>query len=206
MIAVEGQVFHDPEADAALIDTLRASLDPAKVVVHELDTDVNDPSFALAMAEQAPRADEGGTMTEAGGTRAAARPGRRGRADHRRGRRHRPLGQVRRGGRHRPDHHLQLRPLPDGGSRVARGAAALRRRQRDRRRHGARGAAGRQAHPRARGRLRHRSVPADGRLPRRAAAHRLQRRAELPDRRALRRHDPHRTSRRRGWATGSRWT
>ncbi len=52
MIAVEGQVFHDPEADAALIDTLRASLDPARVVVHELDTDVNDPSFALAMADR----------------------------------------------------------------------------------------------------------------------------------------------------------
>jgi uncharacterized protein (UPF0261 family) len=52
MIAVEGQVFHDPEADAALIDTLRASIDTSKVVVHELDTDVNDPSFALAMADR----------------------------------------------------------------------------------------------------------------------------------------------------------
>jgi predicted TIM-barrel enzyme len=43
---------------------------------------------------------------------------------------HRHLGQVRRGGRRRPDHHLQLRPLPDGGPRLAGRAAALRRRQR----------------------------------------------------------------------------
>ena len=35
------------------------------------------------------------------------------------GRRHRALGQVRRGGRRRPDHHLQLRPLPDGRARLA---------------------------------------------------------------------------------------
>jgi len=51
-IATEGQVFHDPEADAALFETLRAELDPAKVVVHELDLDVNDPAFALAMADR----------------------------------------------------------------------------------------------------------------------------------------------------------
>jgi uncharacterized protein (UPF0261 family) len=52
MIATEGQVFHDPEADAALFDTLRAEIYPAKVVVHELDTDVNDVTFALAMANR----------------------------------------------------------------------------------------------------------------------------------------------------------
>jgi uncharacterized protein (UPF0261 family) len=51
-IATEGQVFHDPEADAALFETLRAELDPAKVVIHELDTDVNDPTFARAMADR----------------------------------------------------------------------------------------------------------------------------------------------------------
>jgi uncharacterized protein (UPF0261 family) len=50
MIATEGQPFHDPLADAALIDTLRERLDRSRVVVHELDTDVNDPAFATAMA------------------------------------------------------------------------------------------------------------------------------------------------------------
>ena len=52
VIATEGQVFHDPEADAALFDDAARGARPAKVVVHELDTDVNDPSFALAMANR----------------------------------------------------------------------------------------------------------------------------------------------------------
>ena len=49
------------------------------------------------------------------------------------------------------------------------GHAALRRRQRDRHRHGPRGAAGRGGDAGARRRLRHRSVPADEGVPRRAA-------------------------------------
>ena len=52
MIAVEGQPFYDPEADAALIATLRERIDPSRVVVHEVDADVNDPAFARAMAER----------------------------------------------------------------------------------------------------------------------------------------------------------
>ncbi len=52
MIAVEGQVFHDPEADEALLSTLRERIDTSKVEVHELDADVNDPVFALAMANR----------------------------------------------------------------------------------------------------------------------------------------------------------
>ncbi|MDH5333158.1 MAG: Tm-1-like ATP-binding domain-containing protein, partial [Thermoleophilia bacterium] len=52
MIAVEGQVFHDPEADDALLSTLREHLDTSKVEVHEVDADVNDPEFALAMANR----------------------------------------------------------------------------------------------------------------------------------------------------------
>jgi len=52
VIATEGQVFYDPEADAALFETLRAEVDPAKVVLHELELDVNDPEFALAMANR----------------------------------------------------------------------------------------------------------------------------------------------------------
>ena len=52
MIATEGQVFHDPEADEALFSTLREELDTSKVEVHELELDVNDPEFALAMANR----------------------------------------------------------------------------------------------------------------------------------------------------------
>ena len=62
VIATEGQVFHDPEADAALFETLRAELDPAKVVVHELDTDVNDPTLRARDGESTPRAHRGETM------------------------------------------------------------------------------------------------------------------------------------------------
>ena len=51
MIAVEGQPFHDPAADEALVSALREELDPS-VEVRELDTDVNDPAFAAAMAER----------------------------------------------------------------------------------------------------------------------------------------------------------
>jgi uncharacterized protein (UPF0261 family) len=50
LIATEGQVFRDPEADQALFDALRETLDPG-VDVRELDTDVNDPAFARAMAD-----------------------------------------------------------------------------------------------------------------------------------------------------------
>ena len=51
-IATEGQVFHDADADRALFDTIRAIVDPAKVEVHEVEADVNDPTFALAMANR----------------------------------------------------------------------------------------------------------------------------------------------------------
>jgi uncharacterized protein (UPF0261 family) len=52
MIATEGQVFHDAEADEALFETLRELVDTSKVEVHEIDADVNDPAFALAMADR----------------------------------------------------------------------------------------------------------------------------------------------------------
>jgi uncharacterized protein (UPF0261 family) len=51
MIAVEGQPFHDPEADEALVGALREGIDPS-VDVRELDTDINDPAFAEAMAHR----------------------------------------------------------------------------------------------------------------------------------------------------------
>jgi len=51
MIAVEGQPFHDAAADEALVGALREHLDPS-VDVRELDTDINDPAFAQAMADR----------------------------------------------------------------------------------------------------------------------------------------------------------
>jgi uncharacterized protein (UPF0261 family) len=49
-IDVEGQPFHDPKADDALLGGLRETLDG--VETHEVDTDVNDPEFAVAMADR----------------------------------------------------------------------------------------------------------------------------------------------------------
>jgi uncharacterized protein (UPF0261 family) len=51
MIAVEGQPFHDPAADAALREGLRETLAP-EVEVHESPFDVNDERFAVAMADR----------------------------------------------------------------------------------------------------------------------------------------------------------
>jgi uncharacterized protein (UPF0261 family) len=50
LIDTAGQVFHDPTADDALIQALRDNLAP-QVVVREVDTDINDPAMATAMAE-----------------------------------------------------------------------------------------------------------------------------------------------------------
>jgi uncharacterized protein (UPF0261 family) len=51
-IDIEGQPFHDADADAALFAALREGLDASKVEVHEVDADVNDPAFATAMADR----------------------------------------------------------------------------------------------------------------------------------------------------------
>jgi len=51
MIDVEGQPFYDADADAALFAALRETLADS-VEVHELDTDINDPEFAVAMADR----------------------------------------------------------------------------------------------------------------------------------------------------------
>jgi uncharacterized protein (UPF0261 family) len=51
MIAIEGQPFYDPMADDALFSAVREGLSPS-VELHELDTDINDPAFALAMANR----------------------------------------------------------------------------------------------------------------------------------------------------------
>ncbi|MFZ1996277.1 MAG: Tm-1-like ATP-binding domain-containing protein [Solirubrobacteraceae bacterium] len=49
MIAVEGQPFHDPEADRALLEGLRETLSE-DVEVHEVDAAINDDAFADATA------------------------------------------------------------------------------------------------------------------------------------------------------------
>ena len=52
MIDAEGQPFHDPEADEALFEVLREGLDGSPVEVIELDNNINDEEFAIAMAEK----------------------------------------------------------------------------------------------------------------------------------------------------------
>lgn len=52
LIAVEGQPFYDPDADQALFETLRNSVDRQVVEVVEMDAAVNDESFALAAARK----------------------------------------------------------------------------------------------------------------------------------------------------------
>jgi len=47
--SAEGKAFWDPDADAAFIATLKAEL-PESVRVVERDTDINDPDFAIEMA------------------------------------------------------------------------------------------------------------------------------------------------------------
>jgi uncharacterized protein (UPF0261 family) len=51
-IAVEGQPFHDPGADAALFGALDEHVDRERVEVRDLEADVNDPAFATAMADR----------------------------------------------------------------------------------------------------------------------------------------------------------
>jgi uncharacterized protein (UPF0261 family) len=51
MIATEGQPFHDAASDEALISAVREHIG-SNVEVLELDTDINDPAFALAMADR----------------------------------------------------------------------------------------------------------------------------------------------------------
>ena len=52
LLSTAGQVLHDKEADETLNAALRELVDPARVEVHEIDTDVNDVTFALAMANR----------------------------------------------------------------------------------------------------------------------------------------------------------
>jgi uncharacterized protein (UPF0261 family) len=51
MISTEGGPFHDASADRALVEGLHETL-ADHVEVHEVDTDVNDRAFAVAMADR----------------------------------------------------------------------------------------------------------------------------------------------------------
>lgn len=50
-IAVEGEVFYDPQADQALVDNLKRTL-ASHIEVVVMDTHINDPLFAQAMAQK----------------------------------------------------------------------------------------------------------------------------------------------------------
>lgn len=51
LIATQGGVFYDAEADRNLIENLKAGLQ-SHIEVHELELDINDPRFAQAMANR----------------------------------------------------------------------------------------------------------------------------------------------------------
>jgi uncharacterized protein (UPF0261 family) len=51
MIDRDGQPFHDPVADAALFTALREGL-RKEIRVRELDSHINDPEFAHALADE----------------------------------------------------------------------------------------------------------------------------------------------------------
>ena len=52
LLTTAGQVLHDAEGDEALFSALRELVDRSTVELHEIDADVNDPQFALAMADR----------------------------------------------------------------------------------------------------------------------------------------------------------
>jgi uncharacterized protein (UPF0261 family) len=50
VISAKGKPFHDAQADAALLQSLRDHLKP-EVSLHTLDCEINDPLFAEACAK-----------------------------------------------------------------------------------------------------------------------------------------------------------
>jgi len=52
LLSTEGAVLADADADEALFSGLRELVDDQRVEVHELDAEINDPRFALAMADR----------------------------------------------------------------------------------------------------------------------------------------------------------
>ncbi|KAJ6157071.1 hypothetical protein N7497_005956 [Penicillium chrysogenum] len=52
MLDVAGQPFHDPEADEALFSTLERELEGSGICVMRDPRDINDPNFAVAVADE----------------------------------------------------------------------------------------------------------------------------------------------------------
>jgi uncharacterized protein (UPF0261 family) len=52
LLSTEGRALYDPVAEETLFSALRELVDRSKVEVHEVAADINDPAFALAMAER----------------------------------------------------------------------------------------------------------------------------------------------------------
>ncbi len=143
---VAGGAFFNPAADAALFTALERTVRQTtarqliRVPCQHQRSDVRRRRRAgvpvLAWRPQWPPA--GGEVSDAtlrtrSTPREIPRHDRARRADHRRRRRHRPVGEMRGGRRHRSHRHLQFRPLPHGRARLARRPDALWRRQPDRR-------------------------------------------------------------------------
>lgn len=64
LIDVEGEDFYDPETDEALFEAIRDHLD-SDIELVEMDTDINDEKFALAMAKHVERFAEASTSNPA---------------------------------------------------------------------------------------------------------------------------------------------
>lgn len=52
LIDSEGQPFYGPDEDKALFDALRNNIDRNRVELVEMDNNINDTEFALAMAQK----------------------------------------------------------------------------------------------------------------------------------------------------------
>jgi uncharacterized protein (UPF0261 family) len=52
VMSTPGAELYDAEADAALVEGIRDHIDPSRVEVHEVDSGINDPLVALAMADR----------------------------------------------------------------------------------------------------------------------------------------------------------
>ena len=52
LLSTDGQVLYDPNGDDALFSVLRELIDRSKVEMHEVDLDINDSRFGLAMADR----------------------------------------------------------------------------------------------------------------------------------------------------------
>lgn len=52
MVGVPGEIMSDPPTDSVLCDTIRATIDPARVEFHESELDINDKAFALTLAQR----------------------------------------------------------------------------------------------------------------------------------------------------------